>query len=186
MLGPGYWARTRAGALLLGAGGAARAIVAYMLSRDDRTNHPASLVVVDRDPARLNALQALAAHLATPTHVEFVLSAESAANDELLDRLPSKSLVVNATGMGKDRPGSPLTDRAVFPQGSVIWELNYRGDLTFLRQARAQEATRDLHVYDGWLYFVHGWTQVLGRVFNLNLSAEVVADLERLAAESVR
>jgi shikimate 5-dehydrogenase len=42
-------------------------------------------------------------------------------------------------------------DRAVFPQGSVVWELNYRGDLTFLHQARAQQATRDLHVYDGWL-----------------------------------
>ena len=77
-------------------------------------------------------------------------------------------------------------DRAVFPQGSVVWELNYRGDLTFLHQARAQEATRDLHVYDGWLYFVHGWTQAIGRVFNLNLSAEVVADLERLVAETVR
>jgi hypothetical protein len=49
-----------------------------------------------------------------------------------------------------------------------------------------QEATRDLHVYDGWLYFVHGWTQAVGRVFNLNLSAEVVADLERLVAETVR
>jgi hypothetical protein len=33
---------------------------------------------------------------------------------------------------------------------------------------------------------VHGWTQAIGRVFNLNLSAEVVADLERLAAETVR
>jgi hypothetical protein len=27
---------------------------------------------------------------------------------------------------------------------------------------------------------------LIGRVFNLNLSAEVVADLERLAAETVR
>ena len=55
--------------------------------------------------------------------------------------LPPRSLVVNATGMGKDRPGSPLRAGAAFPERSAVWELNYRGELEFLRQARAQAAS---------------------------------------------
>jgi shikimate 5-dehydrogenase len=66
-------------------------------------------------------------------------------------------LVVNATGMGKDSPGSPLEGAAVFPRGGIAWELNYRGELGFLREAEAQRADRELTVADGWGYFIRGW-----------------------------
>ena len=59
-------------------------------------------------------------------------------NDTLMGQLPPASLVINATGMGKDLPGSPITDGGLFPIGGVAWELNYRGELQFLRQALAQ------------------------------------------------
>lgn len=85
--------------------------------------------------------------------------------------------------MGKDRPDSPLTDAAVFPRGSVIWELNYRGDLLFLRQAQAQAAARHLAVHDGWFYFIHGWSGVIARVFDLTLTPGIVVDLGRIAAK---
>ncbi|KEP73786.1 hypothetical protein HR12_37330 [Microbacterium sp. SUBG005] len=49
----------------------------------------------------------------------------------------------------------------MFPQNGVAWDLNYRGDLVFLDQARAQADARALQVEDGWTYFVHGWTQVI-------------------------
>ena len=83
----------------------------------------------------------------------------------LIARLPPESLVVNATGAGKDTPGSPLTDATVFPERGLVWEFNYRGELLFLQQARRQQATRRLTIEDGWRYFLHGWTRVMADVF---------------------
>jgi shikimate 5-dehydrogenase len=96
----------------------------------------------------------------------------------LLGELPPRSLVINATGMGKDRPGSPVGPSAVFPARSAVWELNYRGELGFLRQARAQAAERGLLVEDGWRYFIHGWTAVMEEVFQRRITD---AEIERLS-----
>jgi shikimate 5-dehydrogenase len=85
--------------------------------------------------------------------------------DQLVARLPPGSLVVNATGLGKDAPGSPLTDAVAFPSHAIVWEFNYRGDLVFLDQARAQQEPRRLRIEDGWTYFIHGWTRVIADVF---------------------
>jgi shikimate dehydrogenase len=95
--------------------------------------------------------------------------------------MPPRSLVVNATGMGKDLPGSPLGPDARLPEQAVVWELNYRGELDFLRQARAQAAERRLTVEDGWTYFIHGWTAVIEEVFERPISE---AELEVLAGEA--
>jgi shikimate 5-dehydrogenase len=92
---------------------------------------------------------------------------------------------VNATGLGKDRPGSPLPGDALFPLGAVVWEFNYRGTLEFLAQARAQEDERGLTVVDGWRYFLHGWSQVIAEIFDLDLPAERLDQLAD-AAEVVR
>jgi shikimate 5-dehydrogenase len=81
----------------------------------------------------------------------------------VLAELPAGSLVVNATGLGKDAPGSPLTDTARWPADAIAWDLNYRGDLVFLDQARAAGARHE----DGWVYFLHGWTQVIAEVFGV-------------------
>jgi shikimate 5-dehydrogenase len=77
--------------------------------------------------------------------------------------------VINATGLGKDAPGSPLSEAAVFPQAGIVWELNYRGDLVFLAQARAQESARSLRIEDGWRYFIHGWTRIIAEVFAIEI-----------------
>jgi shikimate 5-dehydrogenase len=95
--------------------------------------------------------------------------------------LPRGSLVINATGMGKDLPGSPITGDATFPLDGAAWELNYRGELAFLRQARAQQATRRLRVEDGWLYFLHGWAQVLAEVLAVEIGPERFARLAHIA-----
>ena len=70
---------------------------------------------------------------------------------------------------------------------SLVWEFNYRGDLIFLRQARVQQATRNLTVEDGWIYFVHGWTRVIADVFEVNIPTRGsdFDELSRIAA-SVR
>jgi len=167
--------------LCLGAGGAGTAIGWYLGQRNDA---PARMTFVDVDSGRLKHLrQVLQAHspqveLRTVTPAEADVTAELAA-------LPPGSLVVNATGMGKDRPGSPLPASARFPERAVVWELNYRGPLEFLAQARAQEAERALTVVDGWRYFIHGWSQVVAEVFGLQMEPALVARLAE-AAESVR
>ena len=84
-----------------------------------------------------------------PVACHRVTSAED--NDRLIATLPPGSLVINATGLGKDAPGSPITAAARFPRGGYVWEFNYRGELLFLDQARAQAPSGDLHVKDGWL-----------------------------------
>ena len=99
--------------------------------------------------------------------------------------MPPGSLVVNATGLGKDAAGSPISDAAKFPEGGLAWEFNYRGELEFLRQARAQEGERNLVVEDGWRYFVLGWSQVIGDVFDLEVpsSGPLFDRLSEAAAE---
>ena len=142
------------------------------------------MTFVDVDAERLRHLrEVLTAHapkveLRTLTVAEADVAAELAA-------LPPRSLVVNATGMGKDRPGSPLPPTARFPERAVVWELNYRGPLEFLAQARGQEEERELTVVDGWRYFIHGWSQVVAEVFDLEMKPALVARLAE-AAESVR
>jgi shikimate 5-dehydrogenase len=182
MLPPGYWGESDADVLCLGAGGAGTAITVRLLESEDR---PRRIVVTDREPGRLNALRAIHAELGGDTEVEYVRVTGAAESDPLLGSLPRGSLVVNATGMGKDLPGSPFTDAAVFPEEAVVWELNYRGTLDFLYQARRQESERGLRVHDGWRYFLHGWTEVIAEVFAISLLPELFARLAE-AAESFR
>ena len=73
--------------------------------------------------------------------------------------MPLGSIFINAAGMGKDLPGSPITGQGLCPMNRIAWELNYRGELGFMYQAHTQSETRKVHVKDGWLYFLHGWTQ---------------------------
>jgi shikimate 5-dehydrogenase len=91
-------------------------------------------------------------------------------------------MVINATGMGKDTPGSPITNDGRFPENGVAWDYNYRGELDFLHQANAQKKARNLTVEDGWLYFVHGWTQVVAQVLHIDLTHELFAELEKAAS----
>jgi shikimate dehydrogenase len=54
-----------------------------------------------------------------------------------------------------------------------------------MHQALAQVDARSIKVEDGWVYFVHGWTQVVAQVLHVNLTDELFDRLERAAA-SVR
>jgi shikimate dehydrogenase len=149
-------------ALVLGAGGAGGALVERLLGAQPP---PARVIVTDRSRERLERL----------TGVETRLTGDGG---DALAELPARSLVVNATGMGKDLPGSPLRPDARFPPRAAVWELNYRGELEFLRQARAQQDELGLHVEDGWRYFIVGWAAIIEEVFERPISA---AELDRLA-----
>jgi len=182
ILGPGYFGRTGGDVLCFGAGGSGVAIALYLLSRPDAADRPARITVTDRSAERLESLRPLLGRLDAGVRVDYAHNADPRANDELVARLPSASLVINATGMGKDIPGSPLTDAVVFPRDGIAWELNYRGELDFLHQAEAQRGARDLRVEDGWEYFIFGWTAVMEEVFNRRISMDEVGMLADAAS----
>ncbi|SEB75859.1 Shikimate 5-dehydrogenase [Paramicrobacterium humi] len=174
-----HFAETGAEVLILGAGGAGSALSWYLAEREDR---PRRITVTDASDARLDHLRSVHAKRATPQELIRYVAASDEATRALLADLPAGSLVVNATGLGKDRPGTPLPHGAELPHGAFVWEFNYRGSLEFLAQAREQEADRDLIVIDGWRYFIHGWSQVIAEVFGLTLTDELVERLADAAA----
>lgn len=167
--------------LCLGAGGAGTAIGWYLASRGDT---PAGMTFVDVDTDRLAHLREVVSSRATRGRLRTLVAGEHDIQ-AVLDGLPPRTLVVNATGLGKDRPGSPLPATASFPREAVVWELNYRGSLEFLHQARGQARSRRLTVVDGWRYFIHGWCQVIAHVFDIPMGSDVVRELSE-AAGSVR
>lgn len=164
-----HWSSTASDALCMGAGGSTIAISWYLSRPESGAERPRRIIVTNRSPQRLEHLREIHAQLDTDTAFEYVLTPTAADNDRVLADLAPSSLVVNATGLGKDAPGSPLTDAGAFPDRAIAWDLNYRGDLVFLDQARAQQRARALHVEDGWIYFVHGWTQVIAEVFHVDI-----------------
>jgi shikimate 5-dehydrogenase len=165
-----HWQKTKAEAFLMGAGGSSMATSWHLLCNEgNNDNRPARLLISDREPSRLTEMRQLHEKFGSSVPVEYLQITGSQDNDAVLNRLRSSSLIVNATGLGKDAPGSPVTNAAVFPANGIVWEFNYRGDLKFLQQARAQRETRRLQVEDGWTYFIHGWTRVIAEVFHLDI-----------------
>ena len=67
--------------------------------------------LVDILPERLESLRGVHDRLSSPIEFAYHLSRAAADNDALLSGLAPASLVINATGLGKDKPGSPLTRR---------------------------------------------------------------------------
>jgi shikimate dehydrogenase len=174
----GYWAKSDASLLCLGAGGAALALLAHLLTDRSPDDRPRHLHFMDIDPERLAHLTSLAQRLdAPPDYISTHLHTDSAQNDVLVAGLLPGSLVINATGMGKDRPGSPLSDDACFPQSGIAWDLNYRGERPFLVQAEAQAQKRGLTVADGWDYFLLGWLIIIGEIFQVDIHSEVLVKL---------
>jgi shikimate dehydrogenase len=173
-----------------GAGGAALALVAALtlpgteltlgtrpapdargraLGADDASGplSTGDIQVTDVQSGRLANLMHVAARLGVASRVIPHLQQDASGNTRLLAGLLDAHLVVNATGLGKDSPGSPLTDEAVFPRHCIAWDMNYRGPLTFLRQARAQQHARGLQIADGWRFFLHGWANALARILDV-------------------
>ena len=185
ILGAGCWASHGGQAMCLGAGWATVAIVVYFMTRPAAADRPARIVAVDVAQSQLDHLQAVVGHLPPTIDVETILNDDPRENDRLMASLPPHSLVINASGLGKDRPGSPITDAGVFPEHGIAWELNYRGELGFLRQAGAQARRRHLTVHDGWRYFLHGWSEVVAEVFDIDLTPGLFRRLAD-AAEVIR
>jgi shikimate dehydrogenase len=166
----GYWRRTGAHLLLLGAGGSSLALTLYLHNKKQEGGDvPEKIIVHNRSAARLDEMKEVHREIGISIPTEYRLAPDAETNDAAVAALPQGSVVVNATGLGKDAPGSPLSDAVRFPEGGIVWDFNYRGDLLFLDQARAQQSVRNLAIEDGWLYFIHGWTRVIAEVFHRDI-----------------
>lgn len=183
IVSPTYFADTASEVVCLGAGGAGVALSWHLAHRLDA---PATVTLVDRSARMLEHAQEIHRRggLEASRFRYHLLDPEAPAEDAaaLVTAALPHSLIVNATGMGKDRPGSPLADSVRFPEQAVVWEFNYRGSLEFLRQAQAQAQERSLTISDGWVYFIHGWTQVIADVFDIPMGESTVEELAALAA----
>lgn len=165
-----YWLDSAAELVLLGAGGSSLALTYYLHKRASAgLPVPAKITVTNRRISRLEEMQAMHAGLGSTLPITYVQVADAAENDSVLAAAAPGSVIINATGLGKDRPGSPLTDNVVFPANAIAWDFNYRGDLVFLDQARAQQTGLKVRVEDGWVYFLHGWTRVIADVFGIDI-----------------
>jgi shikimate 5-dehydrogenase len=182
-----HWATTDGEVFILGAGGSAVALTWYLVQSRHGANRPAKIHVANPTRPRLDHLEKLHASWKSGVPLECHVVHAPEAADSVIESLKPGSLIVNATGLGKDGPGSPITDEAKFPANGVVWEFNYRGDLIFLRQAKSQQTMKKLTIEDGWNYFVHGWTRVIADVFDVEIPTEgsVFDELSRIAA-SVR
>ena len=122
------WPESEGEVICLGAGGTARALAHHLFTT--RRTRAVSSAPIRSAPLSSSSLRRRDARSPDTSAI--------GPWDDLIESAPPGSLIVNATGMGKDRPGSPITGRTRFPPRAVVWELNYRGKLEFLDQARTQ------------------------------------------------
>jgi len=182
----GYWRRTGGELCILGAGGSSLALTVYIMMKKPKEEWPAKIYVTNRSTPRIEEMKLIHAKINPGIPVEYIHAPKPEDNDKVVSSLKPYSLVINATGLGKDAPGSPLTNNAVFPENGIAWEFNYRGNLVFLDQAKAQQKLRNLRIEDGWLYFIHGWTRVIAEVFHIDIpeSGATFDELCRIANEA--
>ena len=181
-----HFAKTGAEVLSMGAGGSTIALSWHLMQASRGANRPSRIIVTNRSQPRLDHIRAIHTAMGSDIPCDYILAATPEDNDRVLGGLRPGSLVINATGLGKDAPGSPLTFAGVFPQRGIVWELNYRGDLVFLDQARARQAEATLQIEDGWSYFIYGWTQVIAEVFSIDIASHgpQFDEISRIAARA--
>ena len=187
-LPPGYFQAEPTDVVIFGAGGSAIAIDWYLSQPSRGADRPVRITVTNRSPSRLDTLAVIHEISDSGVPLQTVVAPNPEDNDRVLASARKRSVVINATGLGKDAPGSPLSVAVAFPEEAVVWDLNYRGELVFLDQARLAAVERGLRIEDGWTYFLHGWTQVIAEVFNIPIpqSGPKFDELAELALPTAR
>lgn len=170
-----------------GAGGAATALLIAYATDADKSEFQRRLLprvprphmsFIDANSDALAALQRVNRLCdLTEDEVELIHTSQGRAIDMALSATAPGDLVVNATGLGKQSPGSPLPDARRLTAGVTAWDLNYRGPLTFITQASHAHAI----AVDGWDYFVAGWAGALTAIASVPLTSAL---LRRFAASA--
>lgn len=149
--------------VLFGAGGAGLSLLVCLARRAaERFWDIGRVMVIDTDRARLERAVEVATSCDPTMHMIAVVSSGELTLGDLVP-LTSGTLFVNATGLGKDRPGSPVRLPVDWPADSKVWDFNYRGDLSFLDEA-AKAIDRGVLAYNGWRLFTNGWAESLAEI----------------------
>jgi shikimate 5-dehydrogenase len=164
-----HWKKSSAEIFIIGAGGASLALTTYIMENYEKDNLPSRMYISNRSTPRLEKMKKIHIKVNPGIPIEYLNHPYAVDNDKIVNILKNGSLVINGTGLGKDFPGSPLTNAAEFPKNGFVWDYNYRGDLLFLKQAKNQQKEKDLHIEDGWVYFLHGWTRAITEVFHIEI-----------------
>jgi len=180
-----HWNKTNGEICIMGAGGASLALTTYLMETMKREEWPSKIYMTNRTTPRLQNIKKIHAKINPRIKIEYHHCPTPEDNDKIVGNLKDSSLIINGTGAGKDFPGSPLSDTIEFPVNGLVWDYNFRGDLLFLKQARAQAKEKNLHVEDGWVYFLHGWQRVIAEVFHLDIptSGPIFEELSKIALQ---
>jgi shikimate 5-dehydrogenase len=100
----------------LRADGSGKEMTLHLIPKKVPADRPKRFVSVNRSQGRLDGMQAMVESLETDIKIEYIQIADPQINDQILAGMPDGMVVVNATGMGKDTPASPVTDAGVFPR----------------------------------------------------------------------
>ena len=178
IVSPEHWQRfPEAEVLILGAGGAGLALAWVLLDSNEK---PARIHLTEVEAGRGSQVRDHLKEFSQELWSLHEINNPEEA-DLILAKLPPQRLIVNASGLGKDRPGSPLSANADFPSECHIWEFNYRGSLEFLHQALRQQRKQRLHIHDGWEYFLAGWAYIIAEVYHFELTEPLFAKLREAA-----
>jgi len=167
---------------ILGAGGAGLAALWNLIYFG--IGNAKHISVVEPNPNRREIARQLSSYVKN-YKVEVLPGNDGIAN-EYIDNSEIGSLIINASGLGKDRFGSPISSNFIFPERAIVWEFNYRGDLKFLKQAKDQENERKLIILDGFEYFACGWSVVMSRVAGKVWTHDVFREFLKVASAKNR
>ena len=150
--------------VLIGSGGAAIAFCDFLCNSNmgERIMNCINLFVVEKNKKKLANIKSIFSN--TPHDISYQLAQSKKELGEVINGINSTAIIINATGMGKDTPGSPLPQKQKFSYGSILWDLNYRGDLKFLKNAAQYNTNTTIHLEDGWQLAVYGWLHVLEKI----------------------
>jgi shikimate dehydrogenase len=155
------WERNAGDALVLGAGGAARAVIYGLLARGLK-----QVLVANRTPARAEAMRQTFGARVRPVRWDGIAAA-----------LPGTALLVNTTTLGMKGQPDLVIDIARLPERATVADLVYVPVLTpFLLAAK----TRGLRTADGLGMLLH--QAVRGFALWFGREPEVTAELRALVA----
>lgn len=184
LLASKVWRDGTRNVVILGGGGAGLALANTLVSLEELGCR--RVTIADTNPERIDSIRRRIATWQSVIPVD-VVQIDGIA-DHLVSSAGPGSLVANATGLGKDRPGSPVSENVLFPEGCHAWEFNYRfleqPTPTFYEIATKQASERRLIVRDGWEYFIWGWLVVMATA--TGVSAHAHYDGFRKVADRIR
>lgn len=134
---------------ILGAGGACLSLLKAL---ERYQNFSGKIFLTEKSLDRISEIKDILDRLNLNIIIE-----PSENTEDVIRSSGAAPLVINATGVGKDIQGSPISNIDCIGREATVWELNYRGDLTLLNDLRETISSNNLIIQDGWDFFVDGW-----------------------------